>query len=119
MGLPGPNAQDTRAYETRVRELNDTFRKNLEGGRVVLTHGVAALGADGIAGIMQVVRTFSDFTPGNDPYGEHDFGSCTWGLHRILWKIDYYDAALECGSPEPADPAVTTRVLTVMLASEY
>lgn len=120
MGVhPGPDAQETRAYQTRVRELNDAFRCTLVGGRVVLTHGVAALGAEGIAGIMQAVKTFSNFTPDNDPHGEHDFGSSTWGLHRILWKIDYYDVALEYGSTDPADPAVTTRVLTVMLASEY
>lgn len=120
MGVrPDPGAQETRVHETRVRELNDQFRSTLLGGRVVLTHGLAALGADGIAGIMQAVRTFSNFTPDNDPYGEHDFGSCSWGLHRIFWKIDYYDAALEYGSPDPADPALTTRVLTVMLASEY
>lgn len=119
MGLPDPGAQERRAHEAKVRELNDAFRTTLLGGRIVLTHGVAALGADGIAGIKEAVRTFSNFTSDNDPHNEHDFGSCAWGLHRILWKIDYYDAALEYGSPDPANPAVTTRVLTVMLASEY
>lgn len=120
MGVhPDPDAQETRAHETRIRELNDAFRSTLVGGRVVLTCGVAALGADGIAGIMQAVRTFSNFTPHNDPHREHDFGSCSWGLHCILWKIDCYDAALEYGSHNPADPARTTRVLTIMLASEY
>ena len=37
----------------------------------------------------------------------------------LFWKIDAYDRALEWGSPDPADPRVSRRVLTIMLASEY
>jgi hypothetical protein len=37
----------------------------------------------------------------------------------IFFKIDYYDRTLTAHSPDPADPAVTRRVITVMLASEY
>ena len=35
---------------------------------------------------------------------------------RILFKISYYDRSLIGHSPDHADPSVTTRVLTVMLA---
>ncbi|MFZ2108608.1 MAG: DUF3768 domain-containing protein [Roseiarcus sp.] len=41
------------------------------------------------------------------------------GALRCFRKIDYYDRATEMGSPDPADPAATTRVLTIMLADEY
>lgn len=117
--IPDPDAQHARVRSTTIAQLNDDFRKTLEGGQIVITHGVAALGASGIAGILETVRTFSKFTPDNDPHGEHDFGSCSWGLHRILWKIDYYDVELEYGSPDPTDPSLTRRVLTIMLAAEY
>jgi hypothetical protein len=36
-----------------------------------------------------------------------------------MWKIDYFDLKLELGSDDPADPAATVRVLTVLLPSEY
>ena len=52
-------------------------------------------------------------------YGEHDFGSFTLHGHKLFWKSDYYDTVCEFGSEDPADPAKTTRVLTIMLADEY
>ena len=36
-----------------------------------------------------------------------------------IWKIDYYDRSRSHHSPDAADPKVTLRVLTVMLAGEY
>jgi uncharacterized protein DUF3768 len=55
----------------------------------------------------------------NDPFWEHDCGLIAVAGQRVLFKIDYYDPSL-CGhSVDPADPLVTRRVLTIMLAGEY
>jgi hypothetical protein len=58
-------------------------------------------------------------TQNNDPHEEHDFGSFEHAGKTIFWKIDCYDRDLNYGSPDPADPIVTARILTVMLAEEY
>jgi hypothetical protein len=104
---------------TRVRELNDTFRHSFCGGRVVVTRSVADLPEGDQAIVLEKVRTFSAFSTDNDPYGEHDFGSFIHGDVKYFWKIDYYDADVVHGSENPADPLVTTRVLTIMRADEY
>ena len=72
-----------------------------------------------VASLLAKVRAFDVFTDDNDPHGEHDFGAVDEGGVRCFWKIDCYDRATEIGSPDPADPAVTTRVLTIMRADEY
>jgi len=102
-----------------LAQLNDAFRRTLIGGRVVITDGVAALGEEGVKAVIRRVATFDAFTLDNDPHGEHDFGSLTHEATTIFWKIDAYDCACELGSPNPLDPAVTCRVLTVMRADEY
>lgn len=102
-----------------IRLLNDRFRASLAGGKVLVTRGVRNLGPAATAVVLQAVARFDDFTPANDPHGEHDFGALEWRHETIFWKIDYYDLALEFASPDPSDAAVTTRVLTIMLASEY
>ncbi len=102
-----------------IRELNDRFRTTMTGGQVLMTAGVDALPSDVKAMVIRRVATFSEFTPDNDPHREHDFGSFEIAGRKIFWKIDYYDAEMAFGSEDPADPSKTTRVLTIMLASEY
>lgn len=106
-------------HTARVRDLNDQLRKHHIGGRVVVTRGIAALGPDMVTRIDQAIRTFDAFTPDNDPYGEHDFGMVQVSGHTVMFKIDYYDNNLQFASPNPADPNVTCRVMTLMLAEEY
>jgi len=102
-----------------IRELNDAFRQSFVGGKVVLTASVAALQENDQASVLELVRSFREFDTGNDPHGEHDFGAVTHADVTYFWKIDYYGPNLDTGSENPADPAVTTRVLTIMRADEY
>ena len=102
-----------------VRRLNDDFRTTGVGGRFMITPGIAALPHETLAAVMAAVQSFDAFDTGNDPYGEHDFASVDVDGRQVFWKIDYYDRALSAASPNPADPCCTTRVLTIMLASEY
>ena len=107
------------AKTMRIRALNDALRQTLTGGRAVITPGVAALGQAAVARIIKTIAVYDDFCQANDPYGEHDFGAFEAEGHTIFFKIDSYDRELNYGSPDPADPTVTKRVLTIMLAEEY
>ncbi|MDX2095615.1 MAG: DUF3768 domain-containing protein [Alphaproteobacteria bacterium] len=116
-----------------IAALNDRFRQTYWGGQVMTTCGVQALPEETRAKVFASVQFFDDFVQHNDesvhdagglvhendPYGEHDFGKVTVDGQDFFWKIDYYDPTLRFLSDNPADPTITTRVLTIMLASEY
>ena len=103
----------------KIAHLNDEFRRSFSGGKVMMTSGVDALPAMVKAAVLQKVATFEEFTEGNDPHGEHDFGSFELLGRKFFWKIDCYDRELRYGSEDPSDPEKTIRVLTVMLSDEY
>lgn len=84
-----------------------------------MTCGVASLPGQTQFAIMAAIRSFEHFTPANDPHGEHDFAALLVAGERVMFKIDYYDMALAGHSHDPTNPAVTRRVLTIMLAQEY
>jgi len=109
----------TDARTERIRVLNDTLRTLLKGGKIMMTAGVQALGRDMVAVALTRTQVFDEFTADNDPHGEHDFGKFELDGTEFFFKIDYYDERMEGGSEDPSDPAKTTRVLTLMLASEY
>ncbi len=98
---------------SRVSMLNDKFRKS--GFGVVLTGGVQSV--RDLNGLMRAIREYDKFTPDNDPYFEHDFGSLNWYGDKVFWKIDYYNQELNQWE-DPLSPECN-RVMTVMLAEEY
>ena len=102
-----------------IRALNDELRQNLATGTALMTAGVAALGAETVARIVKTIAVYDDFCHANDPYEEHDFGSFEVDGNTIFFKIDYFDSTLTVHSPDPSDPAMTKRVITIMLAEEY
>jgi Protein of unknown function (DUF3768) len=113
--MTGKSKQDSAPICT----LNDQLRRFGRGGRIMITSGIQALGAEAVARVLAAVAGFDAFTAYNDPHGEHDCAILTVDGVRVLFKIDYYDRSLTYHSPDPSDPAVTERVMTVMLASEY
>lgn len=102
-----------------IRALNDQLRIHRKGGYFKVTPGIHNLGYDEFTLIRRAMAAFDDFRFANDPFGEHDFGKLSFNGRDILWKIDYYDKTETFHSPDPADPAVTSRYLTIMLADEY
>lgn len=117
----------------RIARLNDLARRAMGiASMVVASEGIRALPEADQSRLRVLVETFDAFTPDNDPYGERDFGAIyqgvdgVWSTSRpvdvaltVFWKIDAYDRELRFGSEDSADPALTRRVLTIMLASEY
>ncbi|MBL0001836.1 MAG: DUF3768 domain-containing protein [Sphingomonadales bacterium] len=105
--------------QTRIRQLNDQFRKlGIGNGSTMITPGIMEKGHVFMMAALLAVRTFNDFTNGNDPYGEHDFGAFTMGGERLFFKLDYtiihpgpFAQCRRCSRHH--------RVLTIMLASEY
>lgn len=92
---------------TRICALNDELRRFGRGGRIMITPGIQALGAESIARVLAAVVAFDAFTGRNDPYCEHDCAILAVDGIEVLFKTDYYDRDLVYHSPDASDPIVT------------
>lgn len=94
-------------------------RGESENATVVVTAGVQTNGHAFLKEVRAKVAGFDRFSQDNDPHEEHDFGAIEISGEKLFWKVDYFDNSLKELSPDPANPNLTHRVLTIMLASEY
>ena len=107
------------AQSATIRALNDAFRRTFKGGTVVLSAGIIALGATRQHAVLAAVQAFDDFNEADDPWGEHDMADVMVDGERIFFRIEYYDPTGTELSDDPADPARTERVLTIMFGREF
>ncbi len=125
-----------REQTTRIARLNDMARQAMGiACTAVATVGFRSLPESDQSRVRELIETFDAFDDDNDPHGERNFGTIyqlddgRWTTERprvrddererVFWKLDYYDRELQFGSEDAANPAVTRRVLTIMLADEY
>ena len=125
-----------RDQTARIARLNDLARSAMGVAcTAVATVGFRSLPEADQSRVRELIETFDAFTEDNDPHGERDFGTIyqlgdgRWTTERprlrddererVFWKLDYYDRAMRFASEDAANPTVTRRVLTIMLADEY
>jgi Protein of unknown function (DUF3768) len=125
-----------REQTARIARLNDVARRAMGVAcTAVATVGFRSLSASDQSRVRELIETYDAFDEDNNPHGERDFGTIyqlacgRWTTERprlrddeherVFWKFDYYDRDLQFGSEDAANPAVTRRVLTIMLADEY
>jgi hypothetical protein len=125
-----------REQAARIARLNDLARKAMGVAcTAVATVGFRSLPEADQLQVRELVETYDAFDEDNDPHGERDFGTIyqlgdgSWTTERprlsddererVFWKLDYYDRELQFASEDAANPALTRRVLTIMLADEY
>lgn len=119
-----PAGADARLEQ--IARLNDRTRLGLDrSARIVITRNCLERLAESEgapeetivlqARLMAAFRhcTFSEDSP------ERDFAAIEFLGRKVWMKIDYYDAAMEFGSEDPADASITTRVMTILLPEDY
>jgi len=105
-----------------IARLNDRCRHGLDRtARIMVTRSCLGTFVCG-DGAMEIVvqarlyaairhHVFADAA-------ERDRGNFEFEGTTVYFKIDYYDAAFEYGSEDPADASITRRVLTIMVRED-
>ena len=103
----------------RIRALNDELRRNLPNGHAVMTTGSPRSAPKPSPGSSKPSRCTTIFVTPTTRMKNTTLGSFEADGAAIFFKIDYFDKDLRYHSPDPSDPSVTERVITIMLAEEY
>lgn len=114
-----------RAARTeRIAQFNDAARYGRDRtARIVMTSGLLAeFGGDTVEdSMMAQARLMAALCHSafalDSP--ERDCASMDMDGIKLLVKVDYYDTELASGSEDPANPAMTRRVVTLMRPADY
>ena len=117
-----PASADTRL--AAIARLNDRCRQGIDRtARIMVTRTCLGTFASEEGGMELVVqaRLFAAvrrhvFTEADA--AERDRGNFEFEGTTVYFKIEYYDAAFEYGSEDPADASKTRRVLTIMIRED-
>ena len=125
----------TQINHEKIAKLNDELRAQILNAHVItgfknkimFSRDVGLMSKEDQKEILEIVRDYKTFHEDNNPHGERDFGAFNFCSNdsiyetpeRYFWQINYYDNDLKYHSEDATDPSQTTRVLTIMKASEY
>jgi hypothetical protein len=107
-----------------IARLNDRARLGFDPtARIVITRTCLATFCDpdtidAVVVQAQLLAAFRRCSFGEDS-PERDFAVIDFRDRKVWLKVDYYDADLTYGSEDPANAAITTRVLTILLPEDY
>ena len=98
----------------KIIELNDQLRTTFKGGRVQMTRGAYDLDKRLRGRALAVMARYNKF----DADSEHDHGVFIFAGYAFEWRIEYRGTDGTGVSPNPADPQVTLRVLTLIAVND-
>ena len=98
----------------KIIELNDQFRATFKGGRVQMSRSVYELEPRLRARALWVLSKYKKFADDS----EHDWGTFIFGGYAFEWRIEYRAITGVGPSPDPANPDLTFRVLTLEVVAD-
>jgi hypothetical protein len=99
---------------TKIIELNDQLRATFKGGRVQMSRSVYELEPRLRGRALWVLSKCKKFADDS----EHDWGTFIFGGYAFEWRIEYRSAVGPGLSPDPANPDLTFRVLTLEVVAD-
>ena len=76
--------------------LNDQARTTLTNCKLMVTRGIDLLGEETVDCILNLVKSFDDFSERNDPFGEHDFGVIRINYEDSFNQSIFWDNTVYC-----------------------
>ena len=118
-----PTLASPDARLATIARLNDRCRQGLDRtARILITRACLGTFADNraaeIVAQAEILIALRGYQFRDAEADERDRGNFDYRGTTVYFRIDYYDAAMEYGSEDPADASQTPRMLTIMLRED-